>query len=171
VGFDMRGPSVLSTATTESTDTQLDEPTLVALGPLRRRHPDVVLTRFLLEERSRRSFGLTGYLGSAAGGGAVACWFAINSLYASKAPVVVLRLLLVVECLFVCAAAAGFIAALAGYKAVATQRSLDFEGAGLPNDRMHRWLSVVPRARLANGMLLVLGAALAFVAYLQLCWG
>jgi hypothetical protein len=85
------------------------------------------LAQFFLEERSRRSFGVTGYLVSGGGAGAVSCWFAINSLYAIKAPTLVLRLLLGASGLLLLALVVGFFAALAGYKAFDTAVTLSAE--------------------------------------------
>jgi len=155
---------------TDSTDTRRPErhqAQPVHLGP---RDSDTALIRFLLEERSRRSIGLTGYLVSAAGAGAVSCWFAINSLYASKAPVLVLRLLLAATGLMLVAATVGFVAALAGYKAFDGAASLASGGVSRSIIRPGRWLTVIPHARAATGVLIAIGGAVAFAAYLLLCW-
>jgi hypothetical protein len=93
------------------------------LVDLQGREPDDGLTQFFLEERARRSFGLTGYLVSGGGAGAISCWFIIESLYAIRAPALVLRLLLTASGLLLSAVVVGFFAALAGYKAFDTAAS------------------------------------------------
>ena len=131
---------------------------------------DEGLTQFFLEERSRRSFGVTGYLVSGGGAGAVSCWFAINSLYAIKAPALVLRLLLGASGLLLLALVVGFFAALAGYRAFDAAVSLSAEDLGRPGNRADRWLSIIATARILAAGLITVGGMMVFAAYLDLIW-
>ena len=140
------------------------------LVELQGKAPDEVLTQFFLEERSRRSFGVTGYLVSGGGGGAVSCWFAINSLYAIKAPAHVLHLLLIASGVLLLAMVVGFIAALAGYKAFDAASLLSAEDFTHPYNRADSWLGVTTAARLVAAVLISIGGLTAFAAYLDLIW-
>ena len=140
------------------------------LVDLQGRKPDGDLAQFLLEERSRRSFGVTGYLVSGGGGGAVSCWFAINSLYSIGAPTVVLHLLLVASGVLLLAMVVGFFAALAGYKAFDTAASLPIEEFGRPYNSADRWLGVTTGARLVAAALISIGGLLVLAAYFDLIW-
>lgn len=134
------------------------------------RQHDETLSQFLFEERSRRSYGVTGYLVSGSGAGAISCWFAINSLYAVGAPASVLRLLLVGSGVFVLAAVVGFFAALAGYKAFDAAALAPVDGVARPYDRADRWLTLTGHSRLVAGALLAAGGFITFLAYFKLCW-
>ena len=140
------------------------------LVDLQGRTPDGNLTQFFLEERSRRSFGVTGYLVSGGGGGAVSCWFAINSLYAIKAPVLVLHLLLLASGVLLIAMVVGFFAALAGYKAFDAAVLLPVEAFNQPDNRADRWLGFIAAARIVAAALISIGGVLVFAAYLDLIW-
>jgi hypothetical protein len=140
------------------------------LTDLQGRELDEGLTRFFLEERSRRSFGVTGYLVSGGGGGAVACWFGINSLIAVKAPDLVLRLLLAASGLLLLAMVVGCVAALAGYKAFDIALTLSAEDLGHPENGADRWLSAIAISRVASAVLITLGGLTAFAAYVELIW-
>ncbi|MDR3472345.1 MAG: hypothetical protein P4M09_11735 [Devosia sp.] len=140
------------------------------LVDLQGREPDGDLSQFLLEERSRRSFGLTGYLVSGGGASAISCWFAINGLYVIKAPAIVLRLLLVASGIFLLAVVIGFFAALAGYKAFDIAASLPAEDLNGPYNRADRWLGVTTAARIVAAILISIGGLMAFTAYLHLIW-
>ena len=141
------------------------------LTDLHDRELDEGLTRFFLEERSRRSFGVTGYLVSGGGGGAVSCWFAINSLIAVKAPALVLRLLLGASGLLLLAMVVGFVAALAGYKAFDSALMLSADDLDRPENGADRWLSAIAIARIVSTVLITLGGLMAFAAYVELIWG
>lgn len=132
--------------------------------------PDGDLTQFFLEERSRRSFGVTGYLVSGGGGGAVSCWFAINSLYAIRAPTHVLHLLLLASGILLVAMVVGFFAALAGYKAFDAAVLLPAEDFNKPNNRADRWLGFTTAARIIAALLISVGGVTVFAAYLDLIW-
>ena len=132
--------------------------------------PDDDLAQFFLEERSRRSFGVTGYLVSGGGGGAVACWFAINSLYAIKAPAHVLHLLLVASGLLLAAMVVGFIAALAGYKTYDAAVMLAAEEFNRPYNRADHWLGITAIARIIAAALISIGGLVALAAYVELIW-
>jgi hypothetical protein len=136
---------------------------------LQGRRPDD-LAQFFLEERSRRSFGITGYLVSGAGAGAISCWFAINSLYASKAPPIVLRLLLTASGILMLAVVIGFFAALAGYKAFETAASLPADAFDRPYNRADQWLRITIAARVVTAVLISIGGLTVFAAYLGLIW-
>jgi hypothetical protein len=137
---------------------------------LQGRAPDGDLTQFFLEERSRRSFGVTGYLVSGGGGGAVSCWFAINSLYAIRAPILVLHLLLLASGVLLIAMVVGFFAALAGYKAFDEAVLLPAEEFNQPNNRADRWLGITTVARIIATVLISIGGIMVFAAYLDLIW-
>jgi hypothetical protein len=164
----------LSRKTSASMDAQAREP-----GPRKRRRnrlidlhgkaPDEDLAQFLLEERSRRSFSVTGYLLSGGGAGAVTCWFLIGSLYANKAPALVLRMMIAASGLFLAAVVVGFLAALAGYKAYETAALLPIEELGRPN-RADRWMATTVAARIAAALFLVVGGLATFAAYVELAW-
>jgi hypothetical protein len=138
------------------------------LVDLQGRAPDGELTRFFLEERSRRSFGVTGYLVS--GGGAVSCWFAINSLYAIGAPKMVMHLLLLASGVLLIAMVVGFFAALAGYKAFDAAVLLSADAFSQPDNRADRWLGTTTAARLIAAILISIGGAMVFVVYTDLIW-
>jgi len=141
------------------------------LTDLQGREMDVGLTRFFLEERSRRSFGVTGYLVSGGGGGAVSCWFAVNSLIAVHAPALILRLLGAASGLLLLAMVVGFGAAMAGYKAFDTALTLSADDLGQPENGADRWLSAIATARVVSTILITLGGLTAFAAYVELIWG
>lgn len=128
------------------------------------------LVQFFLEERSRRSFGVTGYLVSGGGGGAVSCWFAINSLYAIRAPILVLHLLLIASGVLLIAMVIGFFAALAGYKTFDAAVLLRAEDFNKPNNQADRWLGITMVARIMSAVLISIGGIMVFVAYLDLIW-
>jgi hypothetical protein len=131
--------------------------------------PGDALTQFFLEERARRSFGVTGYLVSGGGAGAISCWFEIGGLYANKAPELVLQLLLAASALFLCAVVVGFFAALAGYKAFDTAISLPIEDFSAYN-RADQWFAITTAARIVAAVLITIGGLTAFAAYLKLGW-
>jgi len=131
--------------------------------------PDDDLAQFFLEERSRRSFSVTGYLLSGGGAGAVTCWFLIGSLYANKASVLVLRMMIVASGVFLAAVVVGFLAALAGYKAYETAALLPLEELSRPN-RADRWMATTMAARIAASLLIVVGGLITFAAYVDLAW-
>lgn len=146
--------------------------------PHKRRRPRFVelhgkapddLAKFFLEERSRRSFSVTGYLLSGGGAGAVTCWFLIGSLYANKAPALVLRMLIAASGVFLAAVVVGFIAALAGYKAYETATLLPVEAFNRPN-RADRWMATTVTTRIAAALLIVIGGLTTFAAYVELAW-
>jgi hypothetical protein len=140
------------------------------LVDLRGRAPGDDLSQFLIEERARRSFGITGYLLSGGGAGAVTCWFQIGALYTYRAPAVVLRLLLIASGVLLAAVVVGFLAALAGYKAFDIAASMSAEDLGRPYNRADRWMSVTVAARIVAAGLLTIGGLTAFAAYYQLSW-
>jgi hypothetical protein len=140
------------------------------LVDLRGKAPDGDLAQFLLEERFRRSFSLTGYLLSGGGAGAVTCWFVIGSLYANRAPTHVLRLLIVASGVFLAAVVVGFIAVLAGYKAFETAALLSAEEFSRPYNRADRWIATILAARVLAAALIALGGLLIFRAYVGLAW-
>ena len=140
------------------------------LVDLRGKAPDDDLTQFFLEERFRRSFSVTGYLLSGGGAGAVTCWFLIGSLYANKAPTLVLRLLIVASGVFLAAVVVGFIAVLAGYKAFETAALLPAEEFNRPYNRADRWMAATVAARVIAATLIALGGLLIFAAYVVLAW-
>ena len=131
--------------------------------------PDEDLAQFFLEERSRRSFSVTGYLLSGGGAGAVTCWFLIGSLYANKAPTLVLHLLIVASGVFLAAVVVGFVAALAGYKAYETAALMSAEELSRSN-RADRWMATTMAARVAAALLIVIGGLTTFAAYVELAW-
>lgn len=128
------------------------------------------LTQFLLEERSRRSFGVTGYLLSGGGAGAVTCWFQIGSLYAYRAPQLVLHLLLVASGIFLLAVVVGFAAALAGYKAFEAALLVPDEAFSRPSNSAERWAATAEAARVLAAALIALGGLTTFAAYAVLAW-
>jgi hypothetical protein len=136
---------------------------------LRGTEPDDDLTQYFIEERFRRSLGITGYLISGGGAGAITCWFAINSLYAARASTPILRLLLAASGFFLAAVVLGFFAALAGYKVFDTAAALPAEAFNRPYNRADRWLAIMTGARIVAATLIAVGGAMAFSAYLQLC--
>ena len=113
---------------------------------------------------------MTGYLVSGAGAGAVSCWFAINSLYAFKAPALVSRLLLVASGLLLVALVVGFVAALAGFKAFDSAVAMSVEDMARPGNGADRWLSMIGTARILAAILIATGGLLAFAAYVVLLW-
>jgi hypothetical protein len=128
------------------------------------------MTRMLFEERSRRSFGITGYLISGGGAGAVTCWFQLGSLFGFHAPGVVLRLLLAASGLFLLAVVLGFVAALAGYKTFEEAMLLPDEAIGRPNNRADRWVAATVTARSVAAVLIALGGITTVAAYTLLAW-
>jgi hypothetical protein len=140
------------------------------LVDLRGRELDDELAQFFIEERARRSFGVTGYLLSGGGAGAVTCWFQIGSLYAGKAPELVLKLLLVASGLFLAAVVVGFAAALAGFKAFEAAVSFSAEDFNHPDNRADRWVAITTSARIIATMFVTAGGLTAFAAYLELIW-
>ncbi|HWA63888.1 MAG TPA: hypothetical protein VG939_21110 [Caulobacteraceae bacterium] len=132
--------------------------------------PDGELKQFFNEERSRRSFGLTGYLVSGGGAGAIACWFAIDGLYGAHAPAPVMRLLFVASGLLLAAVVMAFLSALAGYKAFDDAASLPPEAFSRPVNSADRWLLMTARARFAAVLLVSLGGGAAMSAYGLLLW-
>lgn len=142
----------------------------VRLVDLQGRPPDEELNQFFIEERARRSFGVTGYLLSGGGAGAVTCWFQIGSLYANRAPPGVLHLLLIASGLFLAAVVVGFFAALAGFKAFDVAMSLSVEDLRRPYNRADRWVAITTATRIAAVIFVTLGGLTAFAAYLALSW-
>lgn len=140
------------------------------LVELQGRPPDDDLVQFFLEERSRRSFGVTGYLVSGGGAGAISCWFSINSLYADRAPTIVLHLLLTGSGLFLAAVVSGFLAALAGYKAFDTAASLPSDAFQRPFNRADWWLRATTWLRIGTAALICIGGFVSFAAYQHLSW-
>lgn len=140
------------------------------LVDLQGRTPDEDLNQFFIEERARRSFGLTGYLLSGGGAGAVTCWFQIGSLYANRAPPSVLHLLLIASGLFLAAVVVGFFAALAGFKAFDTAMTLSTAELSRPYNQADRWVAITTATRIAAVGFVTLGGLTAFAAYLDLCW-
>ena len=132
------------------------------LVDLRGKAPDGELAQFFLEERFRRSFSLTGYLLS--GGGAV------GSLYANKAPSVVLRLLLIASGLFLAAVVVGFVAALAAFKAFEAAAFLPVEKFSRLYNWADRWMATTVAARVAAAVLIASGGLAASTAYIHLAW-
>jgi hypothetical protein len=140
------------------------------LVELRGREFDDDLAQFFIEERARRSFGVTGYLLSGGGAGAVTCWFQIGSLYAYRAPPIALHLLLIASGLFLTAVVVGFVAALAGFKAFDTAASLSEEDFTRPYNRADRWVAVTTTARAIAAVFITAGGLTTFTAYLELIW-
>ena len=140
------------------------------LVDLRGKAPDGELAQFFLEERFRRSFSLTGYLLSGGGAAAVTCWFLIGSLYANKAPSVVLRLLLIASGLFLAAVVVGFVAALAAFKAFEAAAFLPVEKFSRPYNWADRWMATTVAARVAAAVLIASGGLAASTAYIHLAW-
>ncbi|QUD89545.1 hypothetical protein [Phenylobacterium montanum] len=134
------------------------------------RAPAEDLTQFFLEERARRSFGVTGFLVSGGGAGAVSCWFEIANLYASRAAAPAPRLLLVGSGLLLAAVVVGFVAALAGYKAFETAVSLSTEELRRPGNSADRWFATTTVARVVAAMLVAVGGVVAFAANAVLAW-
>jgi len=132
---------------------------------------DDELAQFFVEERARRSFGVTGYLLSGGGAGAVTCWFQIGGLYAYRAPPLVLHLLLVASGLFLAAVVVGFFAALSGFKAFDAAVSLSREDFSRPFNRADRWVSITAASRILAVAFITVGGLTAFAAYLNLSWG
>lgn len=132
--------------------------------------PDNALTRFFLEERARRSFGVTGYLVSGGGAGAISCWFAIEGLYPNKPPVLVLHLLLIASGLLLAAVVVGFFAALAGYKAFDTAIALPLEDFDRPYNLADRWFAITTASRIVAAAFVAVGGLTAFAAYFSLSW-
>lgn len=140
------------------------------LVDLRGKAPDGDLAQFFTQERFRRSFSLTGYLLSGGGAGAVTCWFLIGSLYANRAPTLVLRLLIVASGLFLSSIVVGFLAALAGFKAFETAALLPAEDFSRPYNRADGWMAATMAARAAAATFIVGGGLVAFAAYVRLAW-
>lgn len=132
--------------------------------------PNEDTARFFLEERARRSFGVTGYLLSGAGAGAVTCWFEVVSLYGYRAPAPVLHGLLIASSLFLAAVVIGFVAALAGYKAFDIAASQPPEDFTQPYNRADRWIAAATTARVAATALIAAGGLTALAAFFDLGW-
>ena len=137
---------------------------------LQGKEPDKALTQFFVEERFRRSFGITGYVVSGGGAGAISCWFAIGDLYRSTAPILVMRLLVIASGLLLSAVVLGFLAALAGYKAFETASSLPVADFNSPYNRADRWVRVTAGARIVAVIFITVGGLTALAAYIDLIW-
>ena len=90
-------------------------------------------------------------------GGAISCWFAINSLYAIRAPILALHLLLLASGVLLIAMVVGFFAALAGYKAFDEAVLLPAEEFNQSNNRADRWLGINTAARIIAAVLISIG--------------
>lgn len=121
-----------------------------------------------MEERSRRSFGVTGFLISGGGAGAVSCWLTIGNLYPDKAPHLVLNLLLAGPATFILAIVVAYAAALAGYKTFDTAALLPTDALSRPDNSADRWMVLTGIARLVSALLIAAGGLLTFLAYLKL---
>lgn len=128
------------------------------------------MVQFFVEESSRRSLGITSYLVSGGGAGAITCWFSINSLYGDRAPAGILALMLAASGLFLASMLVGFLAALAGFKAFDTAAVLPLEAFQRPYNRADWWLRVTSRLRIAAAALVCLGGAAVITAYVRLIW-
>jgi hypothetical protein len=128
------------------------------------------LARILFEERSRRSYGVTGYLISGGGAGAVTCWFQLGSLFGFHAPELVLHMLLIASGLFLLAVVLGFVAALAGYKTFEEAMLLPDEAINRPDNNADRWVAATATARAIAAVLIALGGLITFSAYAILAW-
>jgi fructose-1-phosphate kinase PfkB-like protein len=131
---------------------------------------DEYLGHFFLEERYRRSVGITGFLISGAGAGAISCWLTVAGLYLAHPPEIVLRLLIVASAILLAGVVIGFLAALTGYKAFESAAAL---GADQYNEMLNQaddWVARTNVLRSVAAILVTIGGGTAFTAFIELAW-